>query len=113
MGSGGEKVLAAELILSVTVIWVAEVWSSTKAQSTVPAIPKPQQLAGTALLFAGLALVAMFGPQSARLAAGVGGLSTLVVVLKGAGAVAAATGAGPQNVAGVAGNPNPEGVIPA
>ena len=106
MSSPGEKVLAAELVASLTMIWVADVWSSTKAQSTVPSIPKPQQLLGTVFLYSALALVAMFGPQPARQAA-------LVVLLKSAGAVFAATGAGPQNIAGVAGNPNPQGVIPA
>jgi len=113
VSSPGEKVLAAELVASLTMIWVADVWSSTKAQSTVPSIPKPQQLLGTVFLYSALALVAMFGPQPARLAAGVGGLAALVVLLKSAGAVFAATGAGPQNIAGVAGNPNPQGVIPA
>jgi hypothetical protein len=112
MPSGGEKVLAAELIAGMTVIWVADVWSSTRSQSQLPSIPKPQQLAGVAMLYAALALVAMFGPQPARLAAGVGGLALLVIVAKASGAFFAALG-GPQAVAGVAGNPNPKGVIPA
>src|SRR6516225_9894775 len=34
VSSPGEKVLAAELVASLTMIWVADVWSSTKAQST-------------------------------------------------------------------------------
>lgn len=85
----GEKILAAEMIASLVLSWVAVVYRSRGKVSANPinSAPKPQQFLPQIGAFSALALLALFGGQAERLAAGIGGLVTLVIVLKAAGIV--------------------------
>jgi hypothetical protein len=88
MSSGGEKLLAGEMLAGLVVEWIAD---ARKAGDSLVA-PPPHQILGVVFLYSGLALVALFGPQPARLAAGVGAMVALVIFLKGAGALFGAAG---------------------
>lgn len=74
--TGGERVLTAELLVAVAVAWIGDV-SKNKAA------PTPSQMLGIVILYGVLSVVAMFGPQAARLAAGLGALVILTLLLKG------------------------------
>ena len=84
----GERVLAAEMVTCLVLSWVAKVYANRGAiasSNPLKAAPKPQQFLGQIGAFAALSMLAMFGDNAERLAAGVGGLVTLVIVLKAAG----------------------------
>lgn len=83
----GEKILAAEMITCLALSWIAKVYNSRGDVSSHPldAAPKPQQFLPQIGAFSALALLAMFGEGPERIAAGLGGLVTLIIVLKSAG----------------------------
>lgn len=117
MASAGEKLLAAEMLGALTVTWIAKVAQNAGSSSGTgwtASAPQPHQMLGQVFLYAGLAFVAMFGEQPARLAAGVGGLVLLVILIKGAGNVFGATlGAAGAPIAGPALKGQPKGVFVA
>jgi hypothetical protein len=98
VSSPGEKILAGEMLAGLTLTAVAHVWKAGQAGAKTdgakvdPSLPAPHQVLGITFLYAGLAAVAMFGPQPARLAAGVGGLVLLAIFLKTATSVFGALG---------------------
>lgn len=83
----GEKLLAGELIACYALSYIAEIYRNRDAIGADPlgAVPRPQVFLPIFGAFSALGLVALFGPGPARIAAGVGGLVTLVIVLKSAG----------------------------
>ena len=85
----GEKILAAELVATMAFAWVAEIFRNRQTVGSDPlgAAPKPQVFLPQIGAYAALGLVALFGPEPARFAAGLGGLVALVVILKAAGAI--------------------------
>jgi hypothetical protein len=92
MSSPGEKLLGGELLAGLALTGIARMWAAGKTGNIGLAPPPPHEFLGLAFLYGGLALVAMFGPEPARLAAGVGGLVLLVILLKAAGQVFSALG---------------------
>jgi hypothetical protein len=85
----GERILAAEMVTTLVLTWIATVYRNSKnpavTANPLDAAPKPQQFLAQIGAFGALSLLAMFGPQPERLAAGLGGLVTLVIVLKASG----------------------------
>lgn len=85
-----ERILAAELIATFVLEYAAKLYAN---RQNVGADPlgnlgvTPQQFLPLVGAYSLLGLVAMFGDQPARLAAGIGGLVALVVVLKAAGII--------------------------
>lgn len=98
----GEKLLAAEMITCLVLSWAAVVYRNRGNVSADPlaAAPKPQQFLPQVGAFSALALLALFGDNAEKLAAGLGGLVTLVIVLKAAGILfpAASSSSQPLNL---------------
>jgi hypothetical protein len=105
VSSPGEKLLAGEMLAGLTLTAIARIWAAAKSGSPAPTVPAPHEFLGVAMLYGGLALVALFGPQPARLAAGVGALVLLAIALKASGEVFQAVGVPGSALAQPAGNP--------
>lgn len=86
MPAPGERLLAAEMIGCLALSWAAEVYGNRAnlAADPLDAAPKPQTFLPIIGAYSALGLLALFGPQPARLAAGIGGLVAMVVILKAA-----------------------------
>jgi hypothetical protein len=75
MAAPGERILAAEMLAALTIGWIGH--AVTKAGN-----PSPSDLMGVVLAYAALAGVAMFGPQPAKVAAGLGALVLLTIAVR-------------------------------
>jgi hypothetical protein len=103
--SPGEKVLGTELLVSFTAEWL--IFVAIKGEA-----PSPRQVLATPIAFAMLALVAAVGgPNVARVAAGIGGIVALVIVLKAFGTTPGGEGA--VTAAGRPSNPALSAIVTA
>jgi hypothetical protein len=74
-----ERVLAAEFLV---VVGLDKLYEIQQPGYTAAPLPTPQALTSTMFLFLILAAVAMFGPSAATLAAELGGLVLLAMLLR-------------------------------
>jgi hypothetical protein len=94
MASQGERVLTAELLVALATAWIADVAKNKTA-------PTPSQILGVIVLYALLAIVAMFGDGPARFASALGALVIVTIVVKGGPrAIGAVVGAAGGKIAG-------------